>query len=588
MRTLKEMMYILSKKEKVGFILLFFGMLLSSFLEVFGLAILVPVVSIVAYPETAMQSSWYLQLFSRVFCIASDDTKTLLIGFVVFIAAVYVLKAAYFFFFNWWQRKFIATFSRRLSIGLFENYLYQPYEFHVYHNTSELISRATYDVGNFVGGLNMVLSTVSDILFAAIVFIYLMIKEPIITLIIFAGLGAVSVFLNWLFRKKARAYGREGAIVNAKQLKAIKEGLSGIKETKIAGREPYFISAYNSTMKQAQALTIRRSIIEIIPRTAVEALGMIGMLLGLMVYYLLGTPPEKILNTFTLLAISTVKLLPYVTRIASQLNSFRAASWSIHRVTEDLQLMKEVPVDTSPAERTAIPFLREIAIADVVFKYKSGSDPVLQGVSATIPKGQSVAFCGRSGAGKTTTIDVLLGLLKPQEGQVTCDGLDVSTNLNGWHENLAYVPQDIYLVDDTIRANVAFGYAANEVKDEDVWRALDKAQLGDFIRGLPNGLATQIGEKGVRLSGGQRQRIGIARALYRDTPILILDEATSALDFETEAEILRSVEGLKGEKTLVIITHRLGTIENCDYIYKIENNQILLVKSPSESGAANA
>ena len=578
MRTLKEMMFILSKREKLGFVALFFGMLLSSFLEVIGLAILVPVVNIVAYPETALQNSWYLQLFVRVFNIAPEDTRVLLVSFVVFIAIVYVLKAAYFFFFNWWQRKFIATFSRRLSIGLFENYLYQPYEFHVYHNTSELISRATYDVGGFVGGLNTVLSTISDILFAAIVFIYLMVSEPVITLIIFAGLGVASVFLNWLFRKKARAYGREGAIVNAKQLKAIKEGLSGIKETKIAGREPYFIDVYNSTMKEAQNLSIRRSIIEIIPRTAVEALGMIGMLLGLMVYYLIGTPSEQILNTFTLLAISTVKLLPYVTRIASQLNAFRGASWSIHRVTEDLRLIREVPVDTSKRERVAIPFENQIEISNVVFKYKSGTDPVLQGVSALIPKGKSVAFCGRSGAGKTTTIDVLLGLLKPQEGAVTCDGLSVVENLNGWHENLAYVPQDIYLVDDTIRANVAFGYSASEVVDEDVWRALDKAQLGDFVRELPDGLKTQIGEKGVRLSGGQRQRIGIARALYRDTPILILDEATSALDYETEGEILKSVEGLRGEKTLIIITHRLNTIQNCDKIYEIKDNKMTCVK----------
>ena len=578
MRTLKEMMFILSIREKLGFVVLFFGMLLSSFLEVIGLAILVPVVNIVAYPDTALQNSRYLQLFVRVFAIDPSNTKVLLVSFIVFIAFVYVLKAAYFFFFNWWQRKFIANFSRRLSIGLFENYLYQPYEFHVYHNTSELISHATYDVGGFVSGLNTVLSTVSDVLFAIIVFIYLMISEPVITLIIFAGLGIASVFLNWLFRKKARAYGREAAVINAKQLKAIKEGLSGIKETKIAGRETYFVDVYNSTMKQTQNLSIRRSIIEIVPRTAVEAFGMIGMLIGLMVYYLIETPPEQILNTFTLLAIATVKLLPYVTRIASQLNAFRGASWSIHRVCEDLHLMKEVPVDTTKKERIAIPFENGIDISDVVFKYKSGTNPVLQGVSASIPKGKSVAFCGRSGAGKTTTIDVLLGLLKPQEGSVTCDGLNVTENLNGWHENLAYVPQDIYLVDDSIRANVAFGYAATDVRDEDVWRALDKAQLSDFVRELPEGLKTQIGEKGVRLSGGQRQRIGIARALYRDTPILILDEATSALDYETEGEILKSVEGLRGEKTLIIITHRLNTIQSCDKIYEIKDNKMTCVK----------
>ncbi len=578
MKTIKDMMYILSKKEKFGFVVLFFGMLLSSFLEVIGLAILVPVVNIVAYPDTAMQNSWYLQLFVKVFQVPQSDTKLLLIVFIFFIATVYILKALYYFFFHWWQQTFISRFSRRISIGLFENYLYQPYEFHVYHNTAELISRATYDVSGFTGGVSIILSSISDVLFAVVVFIYLMISEWAITLIIFAGLGVAAIFLNWLFKKKARAYGREAAIVNAEKLKAIKEGLSGIKETKIAGREPYFVNVYNSTMKESQDLSIKRGVIEIIPRTAVEALGMIGMLLGLMVYYLIGTPPEQILNTFTLLAIATVKLLPYVTRISAQVNSFRGASWSIHRVTEDLHLLREIPVDTGKKERVAIPFEKGISINHVVFQYKSGIEPVLQDVSALIPKGKSVAFCGRSGAGKTTTIDVLLGLLKPQQGSVMCDDIDVADDLNGWHENLAYVPQDIYLIDDTIRSNVAFGYAANEVKEEDVWMALEKAQLGDFVRGLPNGLQTKIGEKGVRLSGGQRQRIGIARALFRNTPILILDEATSALDYETEGDILRSVEGLKGEKTLIIITHRLNTIESCDKIYEIKDNKMSCIK----------
>ncbi len=572
------MLYILSKKEKLGFIGLFFGMLLSSILEVIGLAILVPVVNIVAYPESAYETSWYLRLFSQIFGIPKDNVRLLLVSFVIFIALIYLLKALYYFLFHWWQQKFIARFSRRVSTGLFENYLYQPYEFHVYHNTAELISRATYDVGNFVNGVSIILLTISDIIFAIIVFIYLMISEWAITLIIFSVLGTAAVFLNWLFKNKAKAYGRASAVVNAKKLQAIKEGLSGIKETKITGREPYFVDIYNSTMKESQDLSIKRSVIEIIPRTAVEAMGMIGMLLGLMVYFLIGTPPEQILNTFTLLAIATVKLLPYVTRIAAQTNAFRGASWSIHRVNEDLHLIRETPVDITKKERVAIPFNNEISINDVVFQYKSGTDPVLQGVSASIPKGKSVAFCGRSGAGKTTTIDVLLGLLKPQQGSVMCDDTNVADDLNGWHENLAYVPQDIYLVDDTIRSNVAFGYATNEVKDEDVWMALDKAQLGDFVRGLPNGLQTKIGEKGVRLSGGQRQRIGIARALFRNTPILILDEATSALDYETEGEILRSVEGLKGEKTLIIITHRLNTIENCDKIYEIKDNKMTCIK----------
>ena len=579
MKTIKQMLHILSKKEKVGFLLLFLGMFLNSFLEIFGLAILVPVVNIVAYPETAFDNQWYLRLFASIFRIDRSDTKTLLIVLVIFIAVLYLLKAAYYFLYQYWQRKFIAKFSRRLSIGLFENYLYQPYEFHVYHNSSELISRATYDVGGFVGGVNLIMSTLADIVFAASVFIYLLIAEWAITLIVFSVLGAATLFLNTAFKKRARAYGREAAIINAQQLKAIREGLAGIKEVKIANREEYFIDRYQSTMEQAQNLSIKRSVIEIIPRTLVEALGMIGMLVALMVYYLIGTPSEKILSTFTLLALSTVKLLPYVTRIAAGVNAFRGATYSIHRVYEDLQLMRETPVQVIKSESIEpLPFTDRVLLRNITFKYKSGTDPVLLNTEAVIQKGSSVAFCGRSGAGKTTTIDILLGLLKPQEGEVLCDGVNVTDKLEEWHANLAYVPQDIYLIDSSIKANVAFGYNLSEVADDQVWRALEKAQLAEFVRSLPDQLNTMIGEKGVRLSGGQRQRIGIARALFRDTPILILDEATSALDYETESDILNSVEGLKGEKTLVIITHRLNTIQNCDHIYRVEDGAITLEK----------
>ena len=571
MQTLKMMFSILTKRERAGLVFQFFGMLLNSFLEVFGLAILVPVVNLVAYPEQAVESKWYLKLFIDLFNIRHDDIKLLLIIIVIFIAFVYVFKAAYAVLFSLWTNRFINKFSARLSTALFANYLYQPYEFHVYHNTSDLISRATYDVSSFVGSVSNTIGVISDILFCVVTLVYLLINEWAMTLIIFFGLGAVSVFLNWLFRKKARAYGREAALLNAQSLKAVRQGLAGIKETKISNREQFFIDVYDRTRAQGRELAIKRSVIGIIPRTFVEMMGMLGMLLGLMVYYLLGNPPEQIVNTFTLLALAVVKLLPYVSRISAEVNTFRGTMFSIHRVYEDISLLREVPAtvdDTS--EVTPLAFTHGIVLEGITFQYKTGIAPVLANASAFIPRGESVAFCGRSGAGKTTTVDILLGLLKPQQGRVRCDDVDIASDLRGWHKNISYVPQDIYLIDESIRANIAFGYARKEVDEEMIWSSLEKAQLAEFVRSLPQGLDTVIGEKGVRLSGGQRQRIGIARALYRNTPIIVFDEATSALDYETEGEILKSVEGLRGEKTLIIITHRLNTIENCDRIYQID------------------
>lgn len=576
--SLRQMNYILGKKEKFGFVLLFFGMLFSSVLELFGLAILTPVVNIVAYPDEAVSNSWYLRLFSSIFRIDPADTKTLLIALIVFVAMIYVFKSAFSVFFLLWRGRFINRFSRRLSVSLFSNYLYQPYEYHANSNTSTLISKATYDVSIFVNGISIVLSMLSDMMFCLLVLIYLLIQHPLLTVIIFVGLGALSLFLVWLFRKKAARYGAEAARINALRLKNVREGLAGIKETKIANREEYFISTYSDTMYQSQHLGIKQSILEVIPRQTLEMVGMLGLLVALMVYYLQGKAPSTIVATFTLLGLAVIKLLPYISRITGYLNSFRSTQYSINTVYNDIHLIREIPAEAATGPFEVLPFAEKVELSNVLFQYQAGKEPILDHVSSIIPKGSTVAFCGRSGAGKTTTVDVLLGLLKPQEGTVLCDGVDVSGNLRGWHANLSYVPQDIYLTDDSIAANVAYGQPSFDEKR--VWTALEKAHLADFVRTLPNGVLTDIGEKGIRLSGGQRQRIGIARALYRDTPIIVFDEATSALDFETEREILDTITGLRGEKTLVIITHRLGTISNCDYIYKVEGADALLIQWP--------
>ena len=574
--SIRQTSEILTKHEKSNLLLLFFGMLLSSFLELFGLAILTPVVDIVAYPARAVESSWYIRLFANVLRIDHSDTKRLLMALILFVAFVYVIKALYAVFFSLWQQRFINRMNRRLSVALFSNYLYQPYEFHTNTNTSTLISKATYDVSYFVGSINLLLNLVSDLMFCVAVFIYLLVQHPFLTGVVFLGLGVLAFLLYWLLRKKAEKYGRQAAEVNARKLKNIREGLAGIKETKIANREAHFIHTYRETMYESQHIGIKQSVVAIVPRQTLEMVGMIGLLIALLIYALQDREPAVIVSTFTLLGIAVIKLLPYISRIMGHLNSFKGAQWSIGRVYDDMRLVGEIPVEAANAGFAEMPFTKQVDLTNVLFHYKASGEPVLDHVSAVIPKGSSVAFCGRSGAGKTTTVDILLGLLKPQEGAVFCDGVDITTNLCGWHANLSYVPQDIYLLDDTVAANVAFG--CDKIDEERVWHALEKAQLADFVRSLPKTIYASIGEKGVKLSGGQRQRIGIARALYRNTPIVVFDEATSALDFGTEKEILKTITSLRGEKTLIIITHRLGTIAGCDYIYNVENAKIVRSK----------
>lgn len=584
MKTLKELLWILNKKQKWQLVLLFFMLLLSSFLELFGLSVLIPIVDMVAYPESAAESNTLVQFLVFVFRLPKDNFQAILVATILFVIFVYLFKCCFALLVTAFQNRFTNQFQRQISVHLLSNYLYQPYEFHVYTNSSELYRSATGDASTFVNSITLFINTLSDVLFMLVAIIYLLFTDWLLTLIVFTALGLLTVVLTRLMKKKVRKYSIYSWQLNAIGIKNINEGLSGIKETKISNREQYFIDNYDDTKSKQAAISLKTAVLTSVPRLFVEAAGMIAMLIALLVYALNGASSEQMVVTFATLAIAVVKILPYLSRLNGNVNSLRWNMVSIHKVYEDLRLVSEIPVtrDGDLAESAKpLPFEKEIRIQGVKFHYRNAESNVLDNIHATISKGQSVAFCGSSGAGKTTTVDILLGLLKPQEGQVLCDGVDIADHLREWHKDISYVPQEIFLIDDTIKENIAFGHDIHKIPDEQVWAALEKAQLADFVRTLPEGLYTKIGEKGVRLSGGQRQRIGIARALFRDTPIIVFDEATSALDYQTEAEVLKTVVGLRGDKTLVIITHRLTTIQDCDRIYEIKDSKMVMTKGPS-------
>ena len=585
MNTLKKINYILNPKEKTQLAFILVGMIISALLELVGISVLLPIIDLIANPSSAVDSSWYLKLIIGIFQLASDDYKSIEIVVVCLVMAIYVFKAIYTIFLNAMESKFTNNFTTKLSGNLFKTYLFQPYDFYLYSNSADLLRSATNDVGAFVGSLTTILSLLSDIIFCIAIFVYLLILDWLITLIVIAVIGGVSVLLLLAVKKKTLAYGRETWWLNAKGIQTIQEALGGIKETKISGREPYFLNEYINVKKDEADVSFKNSFIGSLPRVIIEAVGMISILVALLIYTILGVTSAKIISTFSLFVVAIVKLLPYVSRFNGEINGIRYSAASIDSVYNDLQLASNSDkqlLASQPVEKFS--FEKSVEISDVVFSYRGTEKRILDHVSGIIKKGESTAFCGQSGAGKTTTIDIVLGLLKPSSGSILCDGVDITTNIQGWHHNISYVPQDIYLVDDSIRANVAFGLDPQKVKDEDVWKALDEAQLGDFVRSLPNKLWSTIGEKGVRLSGGQRQRIGIARALYRNTQIIVFDEATSALDFATEGEILQTVNALKGTRTLIIITHRLNTIQNCDRIYEVKDGKMTCIKG----GASNA
>jgi ABC-type multidrug transport system fused ATPase/permease subunit len=579
MNTVKKVSYILTRKDKVQLVFLLFGMIFSALLELVGISVLLPIINLIADPATAVSSSWYIKLIVSIFQLASDDYKNIEITVICLVMAVYVFKAIYTIFLNAVESKFTNNFTQKLSADLFKTYLFQPYDFYLYSNSADLLRSATNDVGAFVSALTTILSLLSDIIFCISIFIYLLVLDWFITLIVLAVIGGVSVLLLLAVKKRTLAYGREAWWLNTKGIQTIQEALGGIKETKISGREPYFLEEYDRVKKDHADVAFKNSFIGSLPRVIIEAVGMISILVALLLYTVFGVSSAKIISTFSLFVVAIVKLLPYISRFNGEINSIRFSAASIDSVYRDLQLASTSDKQLVSTESiTKFPFDQAVQISDVTFAYRGSEKLILNHVSGTIKKGQSTAFCGQSGAGKTTTVDLILGLLKPTSGSILCDGTNIDMNIQGWHHNISYVPQDIYLVDDSIRANVAFGLDPAKVKDEDVWRALDEAQLGDFVRSLPDKLWSTIGEKGVRLSGGQRQRIGIARALYRNTQIIVFDEATSALDFTTEGEILQTVNALKGSRTLIIITHRLNTIQNCDRIYEVKDGKMTCIK----------
>ncbi len=583
MKTFKELLWILDKRQKWQLALLFSMLLLGSGLELFGLSILIPIVDIVAYPGEAVKSNELVKALIGVFSIAPDNQYGVLLVTILFAIFVYLFKCVYSLLLTAYQTRFTNQFVRQISVQLLSNYLYQPYEFHVYTNSSELYRSATSDASAFVSSISLIVSLLSDMLFMAIAIVYLLFVDWRLTLIVFLTLGILTVFLVRIMKKKVRKYSVENWRLNAVAIKNINEGLSGIKETKISNREQYFIDNYDTTKERQAVLLLKSAILNAAPRVLVEAVGMVSMLVALLVYAFYVKDSQVIVATFATLAIVVVKMLPYISRLNGSVNALRWNMVSIHKVYEDLRLVNETPAtNDSEAARNAepLPFQKELVLKGIGFHYRNTEKFVLKNANAIIGKGQSVAFCGASGAGKTTAVDIILGLLKPQEGQVLCDGANIAEHLREWHKDISYVPQEIFLIDDTIKENIAFGHDANQVPDEVVWNALEKAQLAEFVRSLPDGLQTQIGEKGVRLSGGQRQRIGIARALFRETPIIVFDEATSALDFQTESEVLKTVAGLKGDKTLIIITHRLTTIADCDRIYEIKDSEMVMIKGP--------
>ncbi|MFB4168899.1 ABC transporter ATP-binding protein [Virgibacillus sp. JSM 102003] len=584
--TIKRLLQLFNKREKKKLLILFFMMIVAALFETVGIGLIVPFVGIVTDPVIIQEQA----ILTYIYDLFNFQSTTAFIVFsVITLLAIFVLKNLYLLLFNYAQFRVILNQQVKLSRKLFREYLIKPYTFHLQRNTADLLRNVNGEVSKVFQGIVMSsFQLFTELLVITCILILLLVTAPIATLVASILLGG-SVFLFFAFlRKKISLLGKEQQKVSGTMIKWVNQGLGASKEVKVSGKESFFINSYTG-QSQIKANNSRyMKMLEVSPRLFIETLLVSIVLTTMLIIVSQGTSLTQLVSTMALFAMASFRLMPSITRVVSLITSIRYNQPALSVVYNDLFSNKDKnekvksnkeSVIVNRGERT---FKDSIKLNKVYFRYPNQHVYSIKDISLTIPIGQSVAFVGESGAGKTTLVDIILGLFEPEKGTVLIDGKNLHDQKKLWQQKIGYIPQSIFLSDDSIRGNVAFGIDKKHIDDEEVWRALEQAQLKEFVEELPEKLETTVGERGVRISGGQRQRIGIARALYHNPEILFMDEATSALDNETEKEIMKAIDGLKGEKTLVIIAHRLSTIENCDIVFKINKAELVAIDNKIE------
>ena len=574
-RIWKKLMVLLDGKQKRTMVLLVFMMLIGALLEVFSVATVIPVANIVFSPQEIHENELLSSLYN-MFGFQSD--KTFGIAVMLSLILAFILKNVYIYFMQKVMYRFVYTNQFRTSERMMKNYMRRGYEFYLSADTAVIQRSITSDVNNMYALILAILQLISEVIVFVLLAVVLLVKEPLMTVIIASLLGITLLIIKVIIKPIMRRAGEENQEYYSNLFKWINQTVIGIKEVKIGGKEKYFIDTYSGYGKGYVNAVQKYTLYNNIPRLIIETVCVAGIVAYLLVLFLQGNGTDNILDTIAVFGVALMRLMPCANRINNQLNSISYFEPFFMGVSDNLQdEIDNKNVDTSifEVQHEKLPVEEEIKLVDISYKYPNTDKWILKDANVTIPVGSAVGIVGETGSGKSTFVDVLLGLLVLQEGKIEVDGQNIfeGDNYRKWLKNVGYIPQTVFMIDDTIRKNVAFGIPEDEIDEERVWEVLKEAQLDEFVKSLSEGLETGIGERGIRLSGGQRQRISIARALYEDPKVLVLDEATSALDNDTEKAIMDSINHLHGKKTLIIIAHRLQTIEKCDAVYRIEGTK---------------
>jgi ATP-binding cassette subfamily C protein len=577
---LKKLKKILPPKDNYKIILLVVFMILAGFLEVISIALLSAFVAGVADPNLILDNQYISSTLS--FFNINNERQILVFGTISLIL-IFLLKNIYLIIYKYFQARFIYNRYRSISARLFKIYMHVPYSFHLNRNSASLIRNVSTESRMIATNVMLpILQITTEFVMALSIIILLLSVQPLITLFTLITLAVVSFFFLKGTKKTMKKHGEKALAEREKIIKTVNEGIGGFKEVTLTNRKPWFIKRFEDSMLSLSKAEIFQQTTRQSVNPIIETIAIAGILLITFILLKQGHSLAMLSSILALFALSIRRLLPAVNNIVSQYSSLRYNAYSVNPIYEDLinlekyQNLKQDDDNDKDNNKSKKSFLKEkIAIKNLDFKYQKHQDLILRDISFSITQGQAIALVGSTGSGKTTLADLILGLLKPSSGKIEVDDKDIYTNISAWQKNIGYIPQFIYLSDDSIKNNIAFGLEEDEIDDDKLKKAIEVSQLTEFIGQLPEKENTKIGERGIRLSGGQRQRIGIARALYDNPEVLVMDEATSSLDNITEKFIIEAIEKLKKNRTIIIIAHRLSTVKNCDQLYILKQGQII-------------
>lgn len=589
-RYLAKFLYILPA-QKIDLIFLLSAFLLVSILEVFGIGLIGPFIALANNPDIIHQNSWLKVAYEQSGLRLSSQ----FIGLVgLLLVAIFCIKS----FISWKVQVYVFVFSYRqqglLTRKLMHAYLSAPYTFHLTKNSAHFIQSVVSDTQTFANSvLSTVLTTVSNLV-VMVSLIMLLCLTNLTLIAIVLGMALPLFFLFNRFKDKLVQWGTEAGQASESMVRIINHGLGGIKETQLIGCGPYFEKQLAEQAQRYATVSGEFYAFRLSPRIIVETFLVISLVGFISVYLIFNSNAQSLISVLGIFALASIRLIPAMSNFVGGMSVLRNSNYVIDKLYADLKELKNLKGEQVPKSAThlnsgeqvdynfpdnqitnQISFKSKIAVDAVTYRYPNASENALNEVSFTLQKGQSIAFIGKSGAGKTTLVDVILGLLIPDKGDIKVDGNSVYKNTRSWQNLIGYIPQSIFLIDDTIERNIAFGVPDHLIDHQILNKAIQAAQLVDLVERLPKGIQTMVGDRGVLLSGGQRQRIGIARALYHEREILVLDEATAALDNETESLVTEAMKSLSGTKTMIIIAHRLTTVEHCDCIYLMDKGQII-------------